>query len=67
MASGLEKGESTMEKQSDSKQNEQVVFEICFKITNKDYKLSLSTRRAWVVGVSLIALRLISQFWAQVF
>ena len=38
---------------------EQVLFELNIKLTNKTYNISFSTRRAWLVGVSLIVVRLI--------
>ena len=44
---------------------DEIVFEICFKITNKDYKLTLATRKAWVVGIVLILLRIFSQYWEK--
>lgn len=37
---------------------EEILLEISFKLTNKDYKFSLATKRAWLIGVSLILIRL---------
>lgn len=51
-----------MNKQNNEIKKDEVVFEITFKITNKDYKISLATRRAWLVGVIIIVLRFILSF-----
>lgn len=51
-----------MNKQNNEIKKDEVVFEFIFRITNKDYKISLSTRRAWIVGVVIIVLRLILSF-----
>lgn len=51
-----------MNKQNKEIKKDEVVFEITFRITNKDYKISIATRRAWLVGVMLIVLRLILSF-----
>lgn len=51
-----------MNKQNNEIKKDEVVFEFIFRITNKDYKISLSTRRAWIVGVVIIVLRLILLF-----
>ena len=44
---------------------EEGVFQICIKITNKDYKITLATKRAWVVGIVLVAIRITIQFWER--
>ena len=41
---------------------EEVLFELIIKLTNKNYKVSFATRRAWLVGVSLILVRVIMSF-----
>ena len=41
---------------------EHVLFELNIKLTNKDYKFSFATRRAWLVGVSLILIRVMMSF-----
>lgn len=51
-----------MNKQNKETKNEEVVFEITFKITDKDYKISLATRRAWIIGFIIIALRFVLSF-----
>ncbi len=37
---------------------EEVLFELNIKLTNKTYNISFATRRAWLVGMSLILIRL---------
>ena len=41
---------------------EEVLFELNIKLTNKTYKISFATRKAWIVGVSLILIRLVMIF-----
>ena len=41
---------------------EEILFEISFKLTNKNYKFSFATRRAWLVGISLIMIKLLLTF-----
>ena len=44
---------------------EEILFEISFKLTNKDYKFSFATRRAWLVGIMLILVRIIVSFTGE--
>ena len=38
----------------------EVLIEISFKFQMKDYKFRLATKRAWLVALSIVAIRLVS-------
>ena len=52
-----------MNDQNNKIKKDEVVFEIIFKITDKNYKFSLATRKAWIVGVVIIVVRFLASYW----
>ena len=46
-------------KKQDQIESKILVFEICIKLSSRDYRFKLATRRTWVVAIGVLILKII--------